>query len=591
MEHVDDILARHVAGSAWSKRAAAKAAKGRIDHRCASFHGCPDIGDPGAAGVVEVHPDRQRGNRLDHPPDKPRDVGGISHAYGVSKGNLDRFGFGQRGGHGDDAVFRNLAIERAAERCADRGLPLQARFLRHSDNSLCGDDRFVACLALVGNREAIGRNADGAEFVQAARGDGALGTFGVEDEADEADVSRLGKASADLFGVGHLRHALGIDETCHLEAPHAGIEQALDERELGLGVEQLRLCLQAVTRPEGREFADRVISRLKVLADLDISERRIPQDGRLKLRHAARSIDVRVSIMPSLYGEDAVLRILDRYQIAADERLSLAHLSFGERESAFVRQMAKLPYGLFLVTGPTGSGKTTTLYAVISEVNSGQEKIITIEDPVEYQLPDVLQIPVNEAKGLTFARGLRSILRHDPDKIMVGEIRDDDTAQIAVQAALTGHLVFTTVHANSVFDVLGRFMHMGVDPYSLSAALNGIVSQRLVRQNCAHCSVDVEPDDALLPLLGLTRADVAGWRLRAGRGCAHCRGVGFKGRHAVAEVLMLDDPLKEMIATKAPVSQLKAHAASLGMKPIRTLVTEMVARGETTLDELMRVVG
>jgi len=350
--------------------------------------------------------------------------------------------------------------------------------------------------------------------------------------------------------------------------------------------------LVPITQVQGQELAEQVISRIKVMADLDIAERRVPQDGRFKVRVNEREIDFRVSIMPNIFGEDAVLRLLDRQSLTEQARqLNLDHLGLDAQAKAAIRQLAARPHGMLLVTGPTGSGKTTTLYAAITEIHDGRDKIVTIEDPVEYRLPRVLQIPVNEKKGLTFARGLRSILRHDPDKIMVGEIRDDDTAQIAVQAALTGHLVFTTVHANSVFDVLGRFMHMGVDPYSLSAALNGIVSQRLVRQNCAHCSIDVEPDELALQRVGLTRADVAGWRLRAGRGCAHCRGVGFKGRHAVAEVLILDDPLKEMIATKAPVSQLKAHAASLGMKPIRTLVTEMVARGETTLDELMRVVG
>ena len=350
--------------------------------------------------------------------------------------------------------------------------------------------------------------------------------------------------------------------------------------------------LVPITQVQGQELAEQVISRIKVMADLDIAERRVPQDGRFKVRVNEREIDFRVSIMPNIFGEDAVLRLLDRQSLTEQARqLNLDHLGLDAQAKAAIRQLAARPHGMLLVTGPTGSGKTTTLYAAITEIHDGRDKIVTIEDPVEYRLPRVLQIPVNEKKGLTFARGLRSILRHDPDKIMVGEIRDDDTAQIAVQAALTGHLVFTTVHANSVFDVLGRFMHMGVDPYSLSAALNGIVSQRLVRQNCAHCSIDVEPDELALQRVGLTRADVAGWRLRAGRGCAHCRGVGFKGRHAVAEVLILDDPLKEMIATKAPVSQLKAHAASLGMKPIRTLVTEMVARGETTLDDLMRVVG
>ncbi|MCH8179497.1 MAG: type II/IV secretion system protein [Proteobacteria bacterium] len=350
--------------------------------------------------------------------------------------------------------------------------------------------------------------------------------------------------------------------------------------------------LVPITQVQGQELAEQVISRIKVMADLDIAERRVPQDGRFKVRVNGREIDFRVSIMPNIFGEDAVLRLLDRQSLTEQARqLNLDHLGLDAKGMADIRHLAARPHGMLLVTGPTGSGKTTTLYAAITEIHDGRDKIVTIEDPVEYRLPRVLQIPVNEKKGLTFARGLRSILRHDPDKIMVGEIRDDDTAQIAVQAALTGHLVFTTVHANSVFDVLGRFMHMGVDPYSLSAALNGIVSQRLVRVNCSHCAVDVAPDLAQLQQAGLSAAGVAGWQWRAGRGCAHCRGVGYKGRKAVAEVLTLDDPLKEMIATKAPVSQLRQHAAAMGMQTIRTLVTGMVARGETTLDELLRVVG
>lgn len=361
--------------------------------------------------------------------------------------------------------------------------------------------------------------------------------------------------------------------------------------------------LVPITQVHGQDMAEQVISRIKVMADLDIAERRVPQDGRFKVRVNEREIDFRVSIMPNIFGEDAVLRLLDRQSLTEEARqLKLDHLGLDAKAMTDIRALAGRPHGMLLVTGPTGSGKTTTLYAAITEIHDGRDKIVTIEDPVEYRLPRVLQIPVNEKKGLTFARGLRSILRHDPDKIMVGEIRDDDTAQIAVQAALTGHLVFTTVHANSVFDVLGRFLHMGVDPYSLAAALNGIVSQRLVRLNCQHCSVDVQPDPALLDKVrqqgGWTGnrgiggdVDLSTWRWRAGRGCAHCRGVGYKGRRAVAEVLALDDVLKEMIATKAPVSQLKAHAHALGMQSVRALVTEMVASGETTLDEWLRVVG
>jgi general secretion pathway protein E len=357
----------------------------------------------------------------------------------------------------------------------------------------------------------------------------------------------------------------------------------------GLAVKyRLDGVMQAITRPDGREFADRVISRIKVLADLDISERRIPQDGRLKLRLGARSIDVRVSIMPSMHGEDAVLRILDRYQIAADERLSIEHLSFGPEEADFIRRMAQLPYGLFLVTGPTGSGKTTTLYGVLTEVNTGLDKIITIEDPVEYQVPDILQIPVNEAKGLTFARGLRSILRHDPDKIMVGEMRDAETAQIAIQAALTGHQVFATVHANNVFDVIGRLSTMQVDPYNLVSALNGVLAQRLMRQICTACSAPEPPDPKRLAASKLP-PESAGWNFQRGIGCAHCRGTGYRGRRAIAQTLAMDVDLRSLIAERASPARLRAAARERGLRTLRDAALALVATGITTLEEANRV--
>ena len=340
---------------------------------------------------------------------------------------------------------------------------------------------------------------------------------------------------------------------------------------------------------QGTENAEQVISRIKVMAELDISERRVPQDGRFKVAASGREIDIRVSIMPSIHGEDAVLRILDKQRLSDKVvGLSLEALGFEPTTLALLRGLSVEPYGMLLATGPTGSGKTTTLYAAINEINHGHDKIVTIEDPVEYQLPGVLQIPVNEKKGLTFARGLRSILRHDPDKIMVGEIRDGETAQIAVQAALTGHLVLTTVHANNVFDVLGRFTHMGVDPYSLVAALNGIVAQRLVRMSCLHCVEDETPDAALLALSGLD--DTTGFHFRVGRGCAHCRGTGFKGRRAVAEVLVLDDELREMIVGREPVRRIKEAAARKGTRLMREVGLGLVRRGETSLQELNRVV-
>jgi len=350
--------------------------------------------------------------------------------------------------------------------------------------------------------------------------------------------------------------------------------------------------LVPITQVQGQDMAEQVISRIKVMAELDIAERRIPQDGRFKVRVSDREIDFRVSVMPNIFGEDAVLRLLDRQSLTEQAKaLSLGNLGLDAHTIAAIRKLANKPHGMLLVTGPTGSGKTTTLYAAITEIHSGRDKIITIEDPVEYRLPRVLQIPVNEKKGLTFARGLRSILRHDPDKIMVGEIRDDETAQIAVQAALTGHLVFTTVHANSVFDVLGRFLHMGVDAYSFAAALNGIVAQRLLRINCPHCAVDVTPSDEELAEAGLNRKQVKGWQFKAGKGCGYCRGVGYKGREAVAEVLLLDDALRELIASKAPVSALKERASHTGLRALHDSALGWVERGETTLEEVMRVAG
>ncbi|MDN2708181.1 GspE/PulE family protein [Janthinobacterium sp. SUN118] len=345
---------------------------------------------------------------------------------------------------------------------------------------------------------------------------------------------------------------------------------------------------------QGLAMAEQIISRIKVMADLDIAERRIPQDGRFKVRVKGAEIDFRVSIMPNIFGEDAVLRLLDRRALTeAAQALRLESLGLNEDAIEQIRRLAAKPHGMLLVTGPTGSGKTTTLYAAITEINTGRDKIVTIEDPVEYRLPRVLQIPVNEKKGLTFARGLRSILRHDPDKIMIGEIRDDETAQIAVQAALTGHLVFTTVHANNVFDVVGRFLHMGVDAYSFAAALNGIVAQRLLRLNCAHCAVDATAetlaDTSLLQASGLDAQRVQDWQFMAGKGCGHCRGTGYKGRKAVAEVLMLSDAMREMICTRAPLSQMKEEAARNGFRLAREAGMDLVRRGETTLTELNRV--
>ncbi|MHB8165180.1 MAG: GspE/PulE family protein [Sulfuricella sp.] len=335
-------------------------------------------------------------------------------------------------------------------------------------------------------------------------------------------------------------------------------------------------------------MAEQVISRVKVLSELDIAERRIPQDGRFKVRVRGREVDFRVSIMPSIFGEDAVIRILDKESLVGQmTNLSLDALGFDADALAVIRHLASEPYGMLLVTGPTGSGKTTTLYAALSEINTGEESIVTIEDPVEYHLPGVLQIPVNEKKGLTFARGLRSILRHDPDKIMVGEIRDPDTAEIAVQSALTGHLVFTSVHANNVFDVVGRFIHMGVDPYSFVSALNGIVAQRLVRSNCKACAQPVIPSEELLSISGLSAEACRDYKFMEGKGCGQCRGTGYKGRKAIAEYMVLNDELREFIV-KRMIRELKAAAMRSGTRSLRQAALAAVRSGETTLQEINR---
>ena len=341
---------------------------------------------------------------------------------------------------------------------------------------------------------------------------------------------------------------------------------------------------------QGADLAEQVISRIKVMSDLDIAERRVPQDGRFKVSIQGREIDFRVSIMPSIFGEDAVLRILDRQALADHvEGLTLDHLGFDPPTISNLRRLSAEPYGMLLVTGPTGSGKTTTLYAAISEVNKGQDKIITIEDPIEYQLPGVLQIPVNEKKGLTFVRGLRSILRHDPDKIMVGEIRDPETAQIAIQAALTGHLVFTTVHANNVFDVIGRFSHMGVDPYSFVSALNGIAAQRLIRLLCAHCAVEECPDEQRIAESGIDPERAAMFRFRTGKGCGQCRGSGYRGRNAIAEMLVLNDEIRELIVAREPIRRIKDAAKRSGTRFLREAALNMVRDGHTSLQEANRV--
>jgi general secretion pathway protein E len=348
--------------------------------------------------------------------------------------------------------------------------------------------------------------------------------------------------------------------------------------------------LDSAARVSGTQLAEQTISRLKVLSELDISEHRVPQDGSFRVQTLGRDIDLRVSIMPSIHGEDAVIRILDKQAIIARHgTLTLDALGFDHEALTFLRGLVEEPYGMLLVTGPTGSGKTTTLYGAIAEINSGRDKIITIEDPVEYQLNGVLQIPVNDRKGLTFARGLRSILRHDPDKIMVGEIRDRETAEIAVQSALTGHLVLTTVHANNVFDVFGRFTHMGLDPYAFSSALNGIWAQRLVRIICPRCARPYQPNAQELQRSHIDVATANAYQFRQGAGCGDCRGTGYRGRRAIAEILALTDEIRALITEKRPIGEIKKVALQNGTKSLHDAALRLVASGETTLEESRRV--
>src|SRR6202167_4705197 len=342
--------------------------------------------------------------------------------------------------------------------------------------------------------------------------------------------------------------------------------------------------------PIGKEHHSTVISRIKVMSELDISERRVPQDGRFRVKYNGRAIDFRVSIMPSIHGEDAVLRVLDKESMSEKfKSLTLEVVGFDADDLRKFRRYIKEPYGMVLVTGPTGSGKTTTLYAAVNEIKTDEDKIITIEDPVEYQLRGITQIPVNEKKGLTFARGLRSILRHDPDKIMVGEIRDNETAQIAIQSALTGHLVFTTVHANNVVDVLGRFLNMGVEPYNFVSALNCILAQRLVRIICVHCKKDVHYNDAQLEENGL---DPAEWRdvvFKEGPGCIECGGTGYRGRSAIHELLELDDEIRDMLLERKSTSEIRKAAREEGMRFLRESALDKVRGGFTTLKEINKV--
>ncbi len=406
-------------------------------------------------------------------------------------------------------------------------------------------------------------------------------------ETDDGDeVLSMEKISEEMSPVVKL-----VDST---------ILDALSKRASDIHIESTRKGLEIKYRIDGvlysaavpldTQFQSPIISRIKVMSELDISEKRIPQDGRFKLRIGGKAIDFRVSIMPSIHGEDAVIRILDKESIGAEiQKLSLESVGFHEDEIVRFRKMIREPYGMVLVTGPTGSGKTTTLYAALTEINSVEEKIITIEDPVEYNLDGIVQIPVNEKKGLTFAKGLRSILRHDPDKIMVGEIRDVETAQIAIQSALTGHLVFTTVHANNAFDVIGRFLHMNMEPYNFVSSLNCILAQRLVRKLCEKCKQEVKLSREEMEESHFDYEKYKDHTFFDAKGCGDCNYTGYRGRSAIVELLDLTEEIRELILEKASTAKLKAAAAKSGTTFLRGAAVRKVLSGETTLKEINRV--
>jgi type IV pilus assembly protein PilB len=415
----------------------------------------------------------------------------------------------------------------------------------------------------------------------------ALDVVGDEENPDETlSIDKLAAADSDIAPVIKL-----VDTTIFSALERRASDIHIETRDQEVAIKyRIDGVLHYAMPPIAKEWHSTIISRIKVMSELDIAERRVPQDGRFRVRYKGRLIDFRVSIMPTIHGEDAVLRVLDKESMSEKfAKLSLEVVGFLDRDLVKFRRYIKEPYGMVLVTGPTGSGKTTTLYAALSEIKNDEDKIITIEDPVEYQIKGITQIPVNEKKGLTFARGLRSILRHDPDKVMVGEIRDQETAQIAINAALTGHLVFTTVHANNVLDVLGRFLNMGVEAYNFVSALNCILAQRLVRVICPHCRTAVRYPDEYLVESGFQPEQWRDFDFFEGRGCFECSGTGFRGRTAIHELLDLSERIREMILDKRPGSEIRRQAREEGMTFLRESAVEKMREGHTTLKEINKV--
>jgi len=415
----------------------------------------------------------------------------------------------------------------------------------------------------------------------------ALDVVGDDDNPDETlSIDRLASVDSDIAPVIKL-----VDTTIFNALERRASDIHIESRDQEVVIKyRIDGVLHYAMPPIAKDWHTTIISRIKVMSELDIAERRVPQDGRFRVRYKSRLIDFRVSIMPTIHGEDAVLRVLDKESMSEKfAKLSLDVVGFSESDLTKFRRYIAEPYGMVLVTGPTGSGKTTTLYAALSEIKNDEDKIITIEDPVEYQLKGITQIPVNEKKGLTFARGLRSILRHDPDKIMVGEIRDQETAQIAINSALTGHLVFTTVHANNVVDVLGRFLNIGVEAYNFVSALNCILAQRLVRVNCEHCKRPVKYPAQMYIDSGLDPNEWCDLELMEGGGCFECGGTGYRGRTAIHELLDLSDRIRELILDRRPTSEIKRLAREEGMTFLRESAVDKARRGITTLKEINKV--
>ncbi len=408
----------------------------------------------------------------------------------------------------------------------------------------------------------------------------------VQEDEDGEEILSIDRITADTSPIIKL-----VDSTMFNAIQRRASDIHIESRDNEVIIKyRIDGVLYQAMEPIDKRHHQTIISRIKVMSELDIAEKRVPQDGRFRLRLKGRTIDFRVSIIPSVHGEDCVIRILDKESMNKEfKNLRLEILGFDEETLRKVRKFIREPYGMVLVTGPTGSGKTTTLYACLSEIQTSEDKIVTIEDPVEYQLRGITQIPVNEKKGLTFARGLRSILRHDPDKVMVGEIRDEETAQIAIQSALTGHLVFTTVHANNVVDVLGRFLNMNVDLYNFVSALNCVLAQRLVRKICDHCKVPAKPTRSILEESGLDPGVYGDFTFYEGVGCIECNGTGFHGRLAVSELLDLSDHIRELILDRRPASEIKRAAKEEGMTFLRESALEKVFQGVTTLREINKV--